>query len=86
MNVYDEQDDKEGVNSDESSLKKAVIEATTANDLSELKKLLSSRDDQKLYGQLIAEVAAANGHLDVFDLLRSYGIIDVGDALHKAGK
>jgi hypothetical protein len=66
-------------------LEKAVVEATRTKNISEIEKLLENRDDQKLYGALVAEVAAENGHIEVFDLLRAYGIIDVGNALERAG-
>jgi hypothetical protein len=68
------------------SLEQCIIEATKANDIDQIRKLLTNRDDQKLYGKLVAEIAAENGHIGVFELLRGYGIINVGNALQNAGE
>lgn len=66
-------------------LVKAIVEATKEKNIKKISALLSNREDQKRYGILVAEIAAENGHLEIFDLLRTYGIINVGDALERAG-
>lgn len=68
-----------------STLESRIVGAIQAKNIDEIINLLAHRDDQKFYGKLVAEIAAENGHLEVFELLRSYGIIHVGNALHKAG-
>ena len=67
------------------ALEKSIVEATKSNNIPELKKLLAHRDDQILYGKLVAEIAAEYGHIDIFQILRAYGIINVGNALQNAG-
>jgi hypothetical protein len=67
-------------------LEASIVEAVKSNNVDRIVELMADRDDQKFYGKLVAEIAAEYGHVEMFELLHIMGIINVGNALEKAGR